>query len=348
MPGTSSADELVTMLNRGDSLDNVIDAARSSDDLADALRRVGRGGEVTSAQNAFNVRTGTGQLSTTSGSGGGAPSSLFDSARADTGAPSLTGGRDRSGLTPPDSQPPPKTSVGDEPEIPPRTGDGATQSKQTKDALDDPSRSQTKKKAEEESKTAEGREESEPPPKNDDEATSLWQKVSVGLPTLMGLVTAAMLIYGISLYFKKTKTTFNITKIENDSEGLLGTTKLIKITYNPDCTINVRDTVTLSSTNSDPVIDGTHAVVKYYSDTQIGIEAKETLKSDGSSGTMKVESSLVRTITSTFGAAARDVITPVADAAGDTVGDLFSGVFWWIIAFVVIIIIAVIAMSFMK
>ena len=314
----------------------LLTAARSmsDDDFTIALRRAGKSddfiSQALSAKRAFNVPSGGG-LATGANSGGDTGSSLFDNANAQrppSGSPSLSGGRDRSGLTP-------AQKVKEKPEP---SGSGPEQAAQRKKQTEDDT--EVGDAARKEAKDGEDAEAGlgQPPPKTPEEATSLWNRLKTNLPTLAALVTAAILIYAISLYIKKTTTTFNITKIENDLEQ--GATA-VKITFNPDCTINVRDTLEISSTNSNPPINGTHAVTKYYSDTQVGINFSQRLETDGTQGTMKVDSSLVRTVASTVVQAAVDAVTPVVDTAADGIGSII----WWILGFLLLGVVVFVVIS---
>jgi hypothetical protein len=320
---TTSSDNLLRMLSNGDTIADVAGRADNLDDLTDALRRFGAtAGQVDSAKNAFKLREGAGRLDSGTGTGTGPASDSFNAgaARRPNDAPAA-------------DAPPSRKAADGEDEVPTPTGDGSSQAKQTKNALDN--RPKTKEQVKKESKDAEDAEGEEPPPKTPQEASSLWIKLTAGAALLTALVTAAMLAYGISLYFKKKDTTFNITKIENDSSGLLSDT-IVKISFSPACDMCKRDAVTLTSTNSDPSMNGTYTVVEVYSDSQIGVKVKEKLKTDGSSGTMKVSTSLVRTVSCTMGAAADDLISPLADAAADTVSDILQKILFGFLGFIIV------------
>ena len=318
----------------------ILDAGRtmSDDDFTTALRRAGKSddfiNQALTAKRAFNVPSGGGRA-TGANLGGDTGSAGFDNAvaqRQASGAPPLSGVPDRSGLTP-------SQKAGAKPEP---SGSGPEQAAQRKQQVkEDPEVEDAARKEANDGEAAEkalgGN-----PPRTPEEATSLWNRLKDNMPTLAVLVTTGILIYAISLYIKKTTTTFNITKIENDdlSEGLTA----LKITFNPDCTINVRDTLTISSTNSNPPINGTHQVTKYYSDTQVGINFSQRLDANGTQGTMRVESSFVRTVASTVVQGVNDVVTPIVDSISDGLGSIF----WWILGFVIVGIIIFVVFSMMN
>jgi hypothetical protein len=169
-----------------------------------------------------------------------------------------------------------------------------------------------------------------------------WIKRNPGT-TVALLLGTGMFATALALYLKKTETEFKITKIENDSENL-GTTKYAKITYDPDCPINVQDGITIESTNSDPNINGVKVVAKYYTDTQIGIEINEALKTDGDTGKFRVTSaSFLRTLSTEVVDSALNIINPVVNAGKNTLNSIFL---WILFGLFILVIIGIILSRF--
>ena len=173
-----------------------------------------------------------------------------------------------------------------------------------------------------------------------------------------GVVLAATIGGGIAIAAavkekEKQDAQYNIISIDDISTSSL---PLAKITFTPSVKLSKRDSLMFSGTNCNPPLPPQCEIYQIDSDFQVQVIIREKLTSNGTSGTMKIQTSFGNQ----FSLLLTDSVKEVASIGGDTAGAIAEGAgivtkevaksfweglglpdltsYWWIILIITIVI----------
>ena len=138
-----------------------------------------------------------------------------------------------------------------------------------------------------------------------------------------GIALAATIAGGIAIAAavkekEKTDAVYNIISIDDISTSSL---PLAKITFTPSIKLSKRDYLMFSDTNCNPPLPPECEIYQIDSDFQVQVIIREKLKSNGTSGTMKIKTSFGNQFTLLL----TDSVKEVASIGGDTAGAIAEG-----------------------
>jgi hypothetical protein len=128
--------------------------------------------------------------------------------------------------------------------------------------------------------------------------------------------TALAITSGVNS-LEKNGSKYNITDITSLKSG-----SVAKITYQPSQKIVKGDTVTISNTDTDPVIKGDFTPSKIISDTEIEISLKEPIKKNGTTGNMTLHTDFVNQLRGNT----LELVDDVLDTSTSFASDIFSNI----------------------
>ena len=151
--------------------------------------------------------------------------------------------------------------------------------------------------------------------------TTEWvknNKLLVGGVGLGAIIGGGIAIAAALKEKEKTDAKYSIISIDDISTSSL---PLAKITFTPSVKISKRDYLMFSDTNCNPPLPPECEIYQIDSDFQVQVIIREKLKSNGTSGTMKIKTSFGNQFTLLL----TDSVKEVASIGGDTAGAIAEG-----------------------
>ena len=148
-------------------------------------------------------------------------------------------------------------------------------------------------------------------------ATSVSRKIAIAGAGIFG--TAIAISAGVE-YDRKNGKVFNITEIKYNSDNT------VRIKFSPSEEISENDKVTISNTNTVPIIEGKFNINKIISDTEIEIIVSSKITTDGNSGKMILSTTYESQLAQSIGETVKTVVD-LSKPAVDEVGKGLSGTF---------------------
>ena len=163
-------------------------------------------------------------------------------------------------------------------------------------------------------------------------------KYALTLITAAGGVTA----YAAAETLSKNGKQFNIVSIETTSNSLLNIftqSSTVKITYTPEESIYIKDTIDLSLTNCVPKIEGRFNISNIISKNELEIKINFILTENGDDGLMILNTTMANQL--------EKVAEDLGDGVGKAASNIFSGIFKGLgdYIYIIYVIIAIIIIS---